>query len=86
VKTWGGSGRVPVNVVFDFLNVQNHAVQTFNADIQIAKSFLAANGSNADKATFLNLSTVQPATRLSSSLCANSYQARLRCDQPAYGT
>jgi hypothetical protein len=28
------------------------------------------NGSNADKAPFLNLFTVQPATRLSSSLCA----------------
>jgi hypothetical protein len=45
-------------------------VRTSNADIQIEKSFLAANGDNADKAPFLNLSTVQPATRLSSSLCA----------------
>jgi hypothetical protein len=31
------------------------------------------NGSNADKAPFLNLTTVQPATRLSSLLCAINY-------------
>jgi hypothetical protein len=36
------------------------------------------NGGNADKAPFLNLSTVQPATRPSSSLCAiNSHQHHL---------
>jgi hypothetical protein len=29
-----------------------------------------SNGSNADKAPFLNMSTAQPATRLLSSLCA----------------
>jgi hypothetical protein len=34
----------------------------------------AANGSNADKAPFLNLSAVQPATPLSSSLCAINHR------------
>jgi hypothetical protein len=51
VKIWGASGRVPVNLMFDFLNIQNSAVRTFNADIQIVISFFPANGSNADKAT-----------------------------------
>jgi len=40
------------------------------ADVQNAAKLAPANGNNADKAPFLNLSTVRPATRFSSSLCA----------------
>jgi hypothetical protein len=36
-----------------------------------AECGMTVKGSNADKAPFWNLPTVQPATRLSSSLCAN---------------
>jgi hypothetical protein len=56
--------------MFDFLNVQNSAVRTFNADIQIAKSFLAANGSNADKLTTNYQMNIHSATRLASLLSA----------------
>jgi len=54
--------------------IRNPAVRTSNADIQIVKSCLAANGGSADKPPFLNLSTVQSATRLSSSLCAFNHR------------
>jgi len=44
------------------------------ADIQLMLCWDRSNGSNADKAPFLNLSTVQPATPLSSLLCAISHR------------
>jgi hypothetical protein len=39
-------------------------------NIDSANLLQLSNGSNADKAPFMDLPTVQPATRLPSSLCA----------------
>jgi hypothetical protein len=44
------------------------------ADLRTFTGGTRPNGSKADKAPFLNLSTVQPATRLSSSLCAINHR------------